>query len=57
MEKDAHSRVNEAVPSPEAAADLSEDQKRALELGGQIEHSQGMQRERVAEQAEELGGK
>ncbi|MDB6172418.1 MAG: hypothetical protein JWL59_1729 [Chthoniobacteraceae bacterium] len=51
--KDTKSHVENAVPSP--IEHLSEDQKKALELSGEIEHVQGVERKKVHDDAEELG--
>jgi hypothetical protein len=53
MDPDARSRVDQAVPKPEAAEALSEAEKRALEKSGEIEHAHGAKRERLAEEAQE----
>jgi hypothetical protein len=54
MNEDVKSRVDTSVPKPEALARLSEAEKRSLEIDGEIEHTDGTQREDMAEQAEEL---
>ena len=56
MDSDSKSRVDEAVPKPDAAKALSESEKRALELSGEIEHAHGKAREDAAEEAERLEG-
>ena len=53
MNEDVKSRVDTAVPHPAALDRLSEDEKRSLELEGEIEHAHGTKREEMAEQAEE----
>ena len=53
---DAHSRVDASVPKPEAVARLSEDEKRALELQGEVEHAQGERREEIIERAADAAG-
>lgn len=54
MEDQAQSRVESAVPKPDAQH-LSEAEKRALELQGEIEHAHGEAREEKTKQAERLG--
>ena len=54
MNEDLKSRVNTSVPKPEGLNRLSEDEKRSLEIEGEIEHTDGTQREDLAEQAEEI---
>ncbi len=54
MEPDPKSRVDAAVPKPDAAGRLSEDEKQALELSGEIEHKDGPERVEAAQKAEEL---
>lgn len=55
MEDQARSRVENAVPSPDATKELSEKEKRALELQEEVEHTHGETRERKTEDAERLG--
>lgn len=54
MEDQAKSRVDNATPQPNTSH-LTEEQKRAMELQDEIEHSHGETRERKAEDAERLG--
>lgn len=54
MNPQAQSRVEESVPHPEATKQMSDAEKKALELSGEIEHAHGAQREKLAEKAEEL---
>jgi hypothetical protein len=54
MNEDVKSRVDTAIPKPEALDRLSEDEKRSLEIDGEVEHAHGMQREKLAEQAEDI---
>ena len=54
MNEEVKSRVNSSVPNPEAVKRLSENEKRSLEIEGEIEHTDGQQREDLAEQAEEI---
>ena len=53
MNEDLKSRAETSVPKPEGLDRLSEDEKRSLDIEGEIEHTDGMQRENLAEQAEE----
>jgi hypothetical protein len=55
MEDQAKSRVENAVPTPDAAKHLSEKEKRAMELQEEIEHTHGATREQKTEDAERLG--
>lgn len=43
--------VDAAVPKAEAARQLDEDQKKALELGGRAEHETGQKREDLQKEA------
>ena len=43
--------VDAAVPKAEAAHQLDEDQKKALELGGRAEHETGQKREELQKEA------
>jgi hypothetical protein len=47
MKDSPHSKstLNAAVPKSDAARHLSEDEKKALELGGRAEHETGRKRE------------
>lgn len=54
MNPQAQSRVEQSVPQPEATKQMSDAEKKALELSGEIEHAHGTQREKLAEEAEEL---
>ncbi len=56
MNPDPKSRVEQSVPKPDATKSLSESEKRALELSGEIEHQHGKAREESAQQAEKLEG-
>lgn len=49
---DVKSRVGTSVPHPDNIEKLSEQEKRALELQGEIEHAMGERREEIAERAE-----
>jgi hypothetical protein len=49
-------RVDTAVPHP-PTEHLSEEQKKALELQADVEHTDGLQRERLTEEADRLGDK
>lgn len=51
METEPKPRTDQAVPHPDTSA-LSEAEKRALELSGEIEHQHGAQREATAHKAE-----
>jgi PHD/YefM family antitoxin component YafN of YafNO toxin-antitoxin module len=53
---DVHSRVDTSVPQPEAVNRLNEDEKRALELQGEVEHAQGARREEIIERAADATG-
>jgi uncharacterized protein YjbJ (UPF0337 family) len=57
MNPEAKSRVQESVPQPDATKSMTEAEKKALELSGEIEHAHGTQREKLAEKAEELDGR
>jgi hypothetical protein len=57
MNPQAQSRVQESVPKPDATKQMSEAEKKALELSGEIEHAHGAQRENLAENAENLDAK
>lgn len=50
---DLKSRVDTSVPRPETLDKLSEQEKRALELQGEVEHAMGERREEIVERAEE----
>lgn len=54
MNPEAKSRLQESVPQPDATKKMSEAEKKALELSGEIEHAHGIQREELAEKAEDL---
>ena len=53
-EKDAKNSIDSAHPTPEAAKQLTEKEKKAVELGGLIEHEQGRKREDLEQQVKEL---
>ncbi|MDQ3624372.1 MAG: hypothetical protein M3463_18080 [Verrucomicrobiota bacterium] len=53
--QDAKNSVDSAVPKAASVPNLSEEEKKALELGELAEHSDGEKRERLQEKAEELG--
>ena len=57
MDPKPQSNVSNAIPHPAEADRMSESEKRALELGAQIEHAQGAEREEMAEEAEDLEGR
>ena len=44
---DVQSRVSASVPKPEEVARLTEEEKRGLELQGEVEHAQGARREEI----------
>lgn len=46
------SRVDTSTPRPDNIDKLSEQEKRALELQGEVEHAMGERREEIAERAE-----
>lgn len=52
MKKDLKSRADASVPKAEALKHLSEDEKRGLEMQGEIEHAHGAKREQLTKQAE-----
>ncbi len=52
-EGDLKSRVDTSVPRPETLDKLSEPEKRALELQGEVEHAMGERREEIVERAED----
>jgi hypothetical protein len=52
--KETKNKVESSVPSP-PVEHLTEDQKKALELSGDIEHAQGVEREKLHDAAEDLG--
>ena len=51
-EGDVKSRVDTSVPRPEEAKKLTEEEKRALELQGEVEHAMGERREEITERAQ-----
>ena len=51
MNPDAKSRVEESVPQPDATKAMTEAEKKALELSGEVEHAHGLQREKLAQEA------
>jgi hypothetical protein len=53
--KDAKNSVDSAHPHPEGAERLSEREKKAMELGGLMEHVDGPAREELHDQARKLG--
>ncbi len=53
MNEDVKSRVDTAVPHANAFDRLSEDEKRGLEIEGEIEHAHGTKRDELAGEAEE----
>ena len=53
-EKDTKNALDTAVPKPEASSRLNEAEKKAVELGGRIEHAQGDEKEKLHDQAREL---
>ena len=55
-DKDSKNTVDTAQPHADAADRLSEDEKKALELGGLIEHEQGKKQTAMHDGAVELAG-
>ena len=53
-EKDSQSSIDTAQPTPDAAKRLTEEEKKALELGGLLEHEHGQKREDLEKQVKEL---
>jgi len=53
-EKDSQNSLDTTQPVPEAVKRLSEEEKKALELGGLLEHEQGQKREDLEKQVKEL---
>lgn len=53
-EENAKPRVDTSVPQP-PTQQLSEEEKKALELSGQIEHEHGRSREKMHDAARDLG--
>jgi len=53
-EKDAKNSIDSAHPAPKAAKQLTENEKKAVELGGLIEHEHGQKREDLEKQVKEL---
>jgi len=53
-EKDTKNSLDSAHPAPEAAKRLTEKEKKAVELGGLIEHEHGQKREDLEKQVKEL---
>jgi hypothetical protein len=51
MSEHSKSRLDHAVPAPGAAKNLTEDEKRAVELSGEIEQEDGSTKERKVEEA------
>lgn len=56
MEPDVQNRLDPATPDSGPTAHLSPDEKRALELTDEVEHSQGVSREAKAQKADDLAG-
>ncbi|HEV7866399.1 MAG TPA: hypothetical protein VGO90_01855 [Chthoniobacteraceae bacterium] len=54
-DQNAEQHLDTSVPHP-PTDHLSEDQKKALELSGDIEHAAGSKREALTEEAEDLAG-
>jgi hypothetical protein len=52
MDQNPKSRVEQAVPQPGAAQQLSEREKEALEASGEVEHQDGKQKEKTAQKAQ-----
>lgn len=52
MKEDVKSRADASTPKAEALKHLSEDEKRGLEMQGEIEHAHGAKREQLTKQAE-----
>lgn len=50
---DTKSRMDQSVPRPDPDHRLTEDQKRAIELEGEVEHATGKQREEIIERSQE----
>lgn len=53
MKDDVKSRMGDSVPHPDPASKLSERDRRALELQGEVEHATGERREEIVHRAEE----
>ena len=49
---DIKSRMDQAVPHPVANEKLTEEEKRGMELQGEVEHAMGERREEIGERAE-----
>lgn len=53
-DKEVKNTIDSAQPHPEAADRLSEAEKKAVELGGLIEHEQGERQTELHDEAREL---
>ena len=53
-ENDTKNSLDTAVPTPEASSRLTEAEKKAMEAGGQIEHEQGTEKEKLHDEAKAL---
>ena len=56
MNEERQSRVDESVPKPAPAQELSEQEKRDLEKSSETEHAHGRQKEELAQGAQEGSG-
>ena len=54
-EGDTKNTLDTSLPVPEAAKNLSEEEKKALQLGGDMEHAHGRHREDLEKEITELG--
>lgn len=57
MKNPSKQKADAAIPKSEAMRRLSENQKKALELGNRAEHETGMRRELLQKQAREKAGR
>lgn len=55
--KNAHNRLDTAVPKPREADRLQEGEKQAMELGEEAEHAHGERRERLQADAKKAADK
>jgi hypothetical protein len=55
MKNEPRSRAEEAVPKPGEVKKMSEEEKRALETSGEIEHAVGRRKEEIARTAQQAG--
>lgn len=54
MHSDPKPRTDSAVPKPDGSERLSEQEKRAMELQGEVEHQTGREKEETSKKASDF---